>query len=272
MLRNAVVSIGQAYEQHLRSPGTGPTPGSLNADTPANVQRTKKVQKDVIVEIVDEVADKIDQKKKNIEAKAMPRPDPPPLPAKSDPGQLKATTKAPPSCALPKPPKAPPKGFESYAATDTTVKQEQSSSSATDTTVKKAKSSPATDTTVKKEGSNKISPPPQRATVPTTPATSSATPIPPRKFQNHLRIHQGSLHIQQDNLFQHHHLHHNENNDFLLHLLHQRESILKVPTQRKSVFLCRDDGVNLNKQMKQCGQILHTILIITPIWKHMLKF
>ena len=41
MLRNAVVSIGQAYEQHLRYPGTGPTPGSLNADTPANVQRTK---------------------------------------------------------------------------------------------------------------------------------------------------------------------------------------------------------------------------------------
>ena len=59
------------------------------------------------------------------------------------------------------------------------MKQEQSSSSATDTTVKKAKSSPATDTTVKKESSNKITPPPQRATVPTTPATSSATPIPP---------------------------------------------------------------------------------------------
>ena len=178
-LRNSIVSIGQAYEQHLRYPGTGPTPGSLNADTPANVQRTKKVQKDVIVEIVDEVADKIDQKKKRIEAKAMPKKDPPPLPAKSDPAQLKATTKAPPSCALPKPPKAPPKGFESFATTDTTVKQEQSSSSATDTTVKKAKSSSATDTTVKKESSNNISPPPQRATVPYTPATSSATPIPP---------------------------------------------------------------------------------------------
>ena len=177
-LRNAVISIGQQYLQHLRYPGTGPTPGSLNADTPANVQRTKKVQKDVIVEIVDEVADQIDQKKK-IEAKAMPKPDPPDLPAKSDPAKLKATTKAPPSCALPTPPKAPPKGFESYATTDTTVKQEQSSSSATDTTVKKAKSSPSTDTTAKKESSNEITPPPQRATVPTTPATSSATPIPP---------------------------------------------------------------------------------------------
>jgi len=42
-LRNAVISVGQHYLQHLRYPGTGPTPGSLNADTPANVQRTKKV-------------------------------------------------------------------------------------------------------------------------------------------------------------------------------------------------------------------------------------
>ena len=275
-LRNAVVSIGQHYLQHLRYPGTGPTPGSLNADTPANVQRTKKVQQDVIVEIVGEVADQIDQKKKKIEAKGMPKPDPPDSPAKSDPAKLKATTKAPPSCALPTPPKAPPKGFESYATTDTTVKQEQSSSSATDTTVKKAKSSAATDTTVKKESSNKITPPPHRATVPTTPATSSATPIPPAGPPPE-RIpkpppYPPRNNVQLDNLFQHHHLHHNESNDFQHHLLHQRENILKVPTLRKSVFLCRDDGVNLNKMMKQCGQILHTILMIPPIWKHMLKF
>ena len=200
LFRLSIVSIGQVYEQHLRCPGTGPTPGSLVADTPADTHKTKEVQKDIIIEIVDEVADKI--KKKKIEAKAMPRPDPPPLPPKSDPSQLKATTKAPPSCALPKPPKAPPKDFENLATTDTTVKQEQSSSSATDTTVKKEKSSSATDTPVKKESSNKISPPPKRDTFPTTPATSSATPIPPagpppeRATPNHLHIHRRSLHDQ----------------------------------------------------------------------------
>ena len=68
LFRLSIVSIGQAYEQHLRYPGTGPTPGSLVADTPADTHKTKEVQKDIIIEIVDEVADKI--KKKKIEAKA----------------------------------------------------------------------------------------------------------------------------------------------------------------------------------------------------------
>ena len=175
-LQNAVISIGQHYMQNLRYPTPG-TPGFLKADTPANVQRTKEVQKDVIIEIVDDVADQIEQKKKKIEPKAMPKPDPPDLPAKSDPAKLQARTKPPPACALEPPPKAPPKGFEKH--TDTTVKvKEEQSSSVTDTTVKKAKSSSSTDTTVKKESSNKISPTPQRATS-STPATSSATPIPP---------------------------------------------------------------------------------------------
>ena len=176
-LQNAVISIGQHYLQNLRYPVPG-TPGFLKADTPANVQRTKEVQKDVIIEIVDDVADQIEQKKKKIESKAMPKPDPRDLPAKSDPAKLQARTKPPPACALEPPPKAPPKGFEKHANTDTTVKvKEEQSSSVTDTTVKKAKSSSTTDTTVKKESSNKISTP--RATSSSTPATSSATPIPP---------------------------------------------------------------------------------------------
>ena len=96
----------------------------MRADTPANVQKTKEIRKDVIIEIVDEVADVIEQKKKRIEPKAMPKPDPPdlPEPKKSDPAKLMAKTKPPPACALPTPPKAPPKGFEQYASTDTTVK------------------------------------------------------------------------------------------------------------------------------------------------------
>ena len=45
LFRLSIVSIGQAYEQHLRFPGTGPTPGSLTADTPDQERKTKKVQK-----------------------------------------------------------------------------------------------------------------------------------------------------------------------------------------------------------------------------------
>ena len=45
-LQNAVISIGQHYMQNLQYPAPG-TPGFLKADTPANVQRTKEVQKDV---------------------------------------------------------------------------------------------------------------------------------------------------------------------------------------------------------------------------------
>ena len=176
-LRDAVTSIGQNYMQNLRHPTAG-TPKFVKADTPANVQRTKEVRKDVIIEIVDTVADQIEQRKqKKIESKAMPKPDPPDLPAKSDPAQLQARTKPPPACAVEPPPKAPPKGFEQH--TDTTVKvKEEPKSSVTDTTVKKAKASSSTDTPVKKESSNKISSTPQRATS-STPATSSATPIPP---------------------------------------------------------------------------------------------
>ena len=175
-LRNAVITIGQHYEQNLRYAPAG-TPGFVKADTPANVQRSKEVQKEIIVEIVDDVADQIEQKKKKktIQPKAMPKPDPPDLP---DSAKLMAKTKPPPACALTPPGKAPPKGFEKR--TDTTVKvKEEQTSSPTDTTVKKAKSSSHTETTVKKESSNKISPPPQQSTVPSTPATSSATPIPP---------------------------------------------------------------------------------------------
>ena len=102
--------------QNLRYPTAG-TPRFVKADTPANVQRTKEVKKDVIIEIVDEVADQI-EKKKTIKAKAMPKPDPPDLPAKSDPAKLQAKTKPPPACALEPPPKAPPKGFEKHATTD----------------------------------------------------------------------------------------------------------------------------------------------------------
>ena len=148
----------------------------MKADTPANVRRTKEVRKDVIIEIVEDVADQIDQRKK-IKAKAMPKPDPPDLPAKSDPAKLQARTKPPPACVTEPPPKAPPKGFESYASTDTTVKVKEEPKSSTDTTVKKHKAAPATDTTVKKESSNKISLTPRGTS--STPATSSATPIPP---------------------------------------------------------------------------------------------
>ena len=115
-LRDSVISIGQHYMQNLRYPTAG-TPRFVKADTPANVQRTKEVKKDVIIEIVDEVADQI-EKKKTIKAKAMPKPDPPDLPAKSDPAKLQAKTKPPPACALEPPPKAPPKGFEKHATTD----------------------------------------------------------------------------------------------------------------------------------------------------------
>eukprot|EP00434_Breviolum_minutum_P035859 symbB.v1.2.031757.t1/scaffold3722.1/size85039/1 len=175
-LRNAVISIGQHYMQNLRYLTAG-TPRFVKADTPANVQRTKEVQKDVIIEIVEDVADQI-EKKKNIKAKAMPKPDPPDLHAKSDPAKLQAKTKPPPACAVEPPPKAPPKGFETYATTDTTVKvKEEPKSSVTDTTVKKAKATSSTDTTVKKESSNKISLTPRGTS--STPATSSATPIPP---------------------------------------------------------------------------------------------
>ena len=90
-LRDSVISIGQHYMQNLPYP-TGGTPRFMKADTPANVQRTKEVRKDVIIEIVEDVADQIDQKKK-IKAKAMPKPDPPDLPAKSDPAKLQARTK-----------------------------------------------------------------------------------------------------------------------------------------------------------------------------------
>ena len=62
--------------------------------TPADVQRSKEVRKDVIIEIVEDVAEQIEQKKK-IKAKAMPKPDPPDLPAKSDPAKLQAKTKPP---------------------------------------------------------------------------------------------------------------------------------------------------------------------------------
>ena len=175
-LRDSVISIGQHYMQNLRYP-TGGTPRFVKADTPANVRRTKEVQKDVIIEIVEDVADQI-EKKKNIKAKAMPKPDPPDLPTKSDPAKLQAKTKPPPACAVEPPPKAPPKGFETYATTDTTVKvKEEPKSSVTDTTVKKAKATSSTDTTVKKESSNKISLTPRGTS--STPATSSATPIPP---------------------------------------------------------------------------------------------
>ena len=116
--------------QNLRYP-TGGTPRFMKADTPANVRRTKEVRKDVIIEIVDDVAEQIDQKKK-IKAKAMPKPDPPDLPAKSDPAQLQARTKPPPACATQPPPKAPPKGFEAYASTDTTVKVKKEPKSSTD--------------------------------------------------------------------------------------------------------------------------------------------
>ena len=175
-LRESVISIGQHYMQNLRYP-TGGTPRFVKADTPANVQRTKEVRKDVIIEIVDDVAEQVAQKK-NIKAKAMPKPDPPDLPAKSDPAKLQARTKPPPARATePSPPKAPPKGFESHASTDTTVKVKEEPKSSTDTTVKKAKAAPATDTTVKKESSNKITLTPRGTS--STPATSSATPIPP---------------------------------------------------------------------------------------------
>ena len=174
-LRDSVIAIGQHYMQNLRYP-TGGTPRFMKADTPANVRRTKEVRKDVIIEIVDDVAEQIDQKKK-IKAKAMPKPDPPDLPAKSDPAQLQARTKPPPACATQPPPKAPPKGFEAYASTDTTVKVKEEPKSSTDTSVKKHKAAPATDTTVKKESSNKISLTPRGTS--STPATSSATPIPP---------------------------------------------------------------------------------------------
>ena len=125
--------------QNLRYP-TGGTPRFLKADTPADVQRSKEVRKDVIIEIVEEVADQIEQKKK-IKAKAMPKPDPPDLPAKSDPAKLQAKTKPPPACATEPPPKAPPKGFESYASTVTTVKVKEEPKSSTETTVKKHKAS-----------------------------------------------------------------------------------------------------------------------------------
>ena len=174
-LRDSVIAIGQHYLQNLRYP-TGGTPRFLKADTPADVQRSKEVRKDVIIEIVEDVADQIEQKKK-IKAKAMPKPDPPDLPAKSDPAKLQAKTKPPPACATEPPPKAPPKGFESYASTDTTVKVKEEPKSSTDTTVKKHKAAPATDTTVKKESSNKISLTPRGTS--STPATSSASPIPP---------------------------------------------------------------------------------------------
>ena len=128
--------------QNLRYPTAG-TPGFLKADTPANVQRTKEVQKDVIIEIVEDVADQIEKKKK-IKAKAMPKPDPPDLPAKSDPAKLQARTKPPPACAFEPPPKAPPKGFEKHATTDTKVKVKEPKSSVTDTTVKKAKATSST--------------------------------------------------------------------------------------------------------------------------------
>ena len=178
-LRESVITIGQHYMQNLRFP-TGGTPRFLKADTPADVQRSKEVRKDVIIEIVEDVAEQIDQKKKKIQAKARAKPDPPDLPttAKSDPAQLQARiTKPPPACATEPPPKAPPKGFESYASTDTTVKVKEEPKSSTDTTVKKHKAAPATDTTVKKESSNKISLTPRGTS--STPATSSATPIPP---------------------------------------------------------------------------------------------
>ena len=259
-LRDSVISIGQHYMQNLRYP-TGGTPRFMKADTPANVQRTKEVRKDVIIEIVEDVADQIDQKKK-IKAKAMPKPDPPDLPAKSDPAKLQARTKPPPACATEPPPKAPPKGFESYASTDTTVKVKEEPKSSTDTTVKKHKAAPATDTTVKKESSNKISLTPRGTS--STPATSSATPIPPavhllRKFQNHLRIYQGNLNVQLVNHFQHHHQHQfTENNHhdpksnvFQHRLLLRSVTILEVPTLRKNMNLCRDDGVKLLQMMSK---------------------
>ena len=177
-LRESVITIVQHYMQNLRFPSGG-TPRFLKADTPADVQRSKEVRKDVIIEIVEDVAEQIGQKKKTIQAKARPKPDPPDLPAaaKSDPAQLQARTKPPPACVTEPPPKAPPKGFEAYASTDTTVKVKEEPKSSTDTTVKKHKAAPATDTTVKKESSNKISLTPRGTS--STPATSSATPIPP---------------------------------------------------------------------------------------------
>jgi len=77
-LQNAVTTIGQRFLQNLRCPSSG-TPGSLQADIPANVQKTKETQKDVIIEIVDEVADQIEQRQNKIEPNAMPKSDPPEL-------------------------------------------------------------------------------------------------------------------------------------------------------------------------------------------------
>ena len=56
--------------QNLRFP-TGGTPRFLKADTPADVQRSKEVRKDVIIEIVEDVAEQIDQKRRRFKAKAM---------------------------------------------------------------------------------------------------------------------------------------------------------------------------------------------------------
>ena len=281
-LRDSVIAIGQHYMQNLRYP-TGGTPRFVKADTPANVRRTKEVRKDVIIEIVEDVAEQIDQKKK-IQAKARPKPDPPDLPAKSDPAQLQARTKPPPACATEPPPKAPPKGFEAYAGTDTTVKVKEEPKSSTDTTVKKHKAAPATDTTVKKESSNKI-------------IHSHHVELHRhlqlqvqlqfhlqvhllRKFHNHLRIHQGNLNVQQVNHIQHHHLHqftennHHEpeSNVFQHRLLLRSVTIREVPTQRKNMNLCRDDGVKLNKMMSKCVQHFHMILIKIPIWRPMSIF
>ena len=170
------------------------------------------------------------------------------------------------------------KRFESYASTDTTVKVKEEPKSSTDTTVKKHKAAPATDTTVKKESSNKISLTPRGTS--STPATSSATPIPPagpppEKVPKPPPYPPGNLNVQLVNHFQHHHQHQfTENNHhdpksnvFQHRLLLRSVTILEVPTLRKNMNLCRDDGVKLLQMMSKCVQHFHTILIKIPIWR-----
>lgn len=59
LFKASIITIGQHYEQNLRYPGAGPTPGSLIAETPAQERRTKEARDEAINEVVEGVAEEL---------------------------------------------------------------------------------------------------------------------------------------------------------------------------------------------------------------------